>query len=205
MKLYAESPGVRTRQILLDTGMALWIVLWVKVGQGVYHAVERLRGAGRTMEAAGQGFAEKLDGVARTIGRTPVVGDRLRDPFTGAADAGRTLQRAGVAQDHATHTVALWLGILLALIPILYLLVRWLPPRVRWVREATAVARLRIDAPDLELFALRAVVRRPLWELQRACADPAAALATRDFEPLARLELAALGLRTQLAGAAPPS
>ncbi|MDQ1513343.1 MAG: hypothetical protein QOC59_1185 [Microbacteriaceae bacterium] len=205
MKLYAESPAVRTRQIALDAGMAIWIVAWVKVGQAVYRAVERLRGAGRTMEEAGHGFADKLDGVARTISRTPVVGDRLREPFTGAADAGRTLQRAGVAQNHATHAVALWLGILLALIPILYLLVRWLPSRVRWIREATAVAGLRIDTPDLELFALRAVVRRPLWELRRACADPAAALAARDFEPLARLELAALGLRTQVAGTAPPS
>jgi hypothetical protein len=208
VKLYAEAPAVRTRQIVLDAGMGVWIVVWVKVGQAVYDAIERLRGAGQTMAEAGDSFADKLQGVSRTIGRTPIVGERLREPFEGAAGAGRTLQRAGIAQDHATHTVALWLGVLLALIPILYLLVRWLPSRVRWIREATAVTRLRIDASDLELFALRAVARRPLWELQRACSDPAAALAARDFEPLARLELAALGLETsppgQAAGA-PPS
>jgi hypothetical protein len=133
--------------------------------------------------------------VRDRIGGVPLVGDELQSPFEAAAGAGRTLERAGAAQQEVVHTLALWLGVLLAVIPIGYVLLRQVPKRVRWIREASAASRLRIDAEDLHLFALRAVSTRPLYELKRACADPARALATGDYEPLAGLELGALGLR----------
>ena len=61
--------------------------------------------------------------------------------------------------------------------------------------EATAARAIRESAADLHLFALRAVANRPLSELRRVTPDPAGALMSGDVEDLARLELAALGLR----------
>lgn len=144
MKLYAETPFHRSRQIAADAAVALWILLWIRICTWIHELVDRLAGAGTSVEGA---------------------------------------------------TLALWLGILLAVIPIGYVLLRYAPWRGRWIREASAASRLRIDSEDLHLFALRAVATRPLYELQRVTPDPAAALARGDYESLASLELGALGLK----------
>ena len=194
MKIYAEVPYYRTRQILQDASVLLWIYVWVRVGTFMHSLVEKLAGPGRTIEEAGGGFASNLDSVSGDVADLPLVGESLQAPFSAAADAGRVLERAGQTHQDVIHSLAFWLGLFLALIPILYMLIRYLPGRLRWIREASAASKLRIDADDLRLFALRAVATRPLYELRRACADPAACLASENYEPLAALELSALGL-----------
>jgi hypothetical protein len=195
MMLYAELPGRRLRQVLLDIGSVLWIALWVRVGLGLFRVIDRLESVGRTMQEAGHGFASTMDRVAGDIGRVPVAGGTLRAPFRDAAGAGQSLEGAGVNQTQVVHSVALWLGILVALLPILWLLVRYLPNRLRWIREASAARRLLDASADLHLFALRAVANRPLADLRRAEADPMAAIAGGDYRQLAELELRELGLR----------
>jgi hypothetical protein len=95
------------------------------------------------------------------------------------------------------HDLALWLGVLVAAVPVAALLVMWLPGRVAWAREAGAASRLRMGGADLELFALRAVANRSLRELYRVTNDPAGALRSGDYAGLAALELRSLGLRTE--------
>lgn len=194
MKLYADVPHFRNRQILQDLALFLWIALWIRIGLKIDELVNRLAAPGETIERAGSGFSDTLRSVSERVGDVPVVGDALRAPFEAAADAGLVLQRAGAGQQEVVHTLAVWLGVLLAVIPISYVLYRYGPDRLRWVREASAAERLRIDAGDLRLFALRALATKPLYELQRAVPDPAAAFEAGDFAPLARLELASLGL-----------
>jgi hypothetical protein len=110
---------------------------------------------------------------------------------------GQTLADAGATQQEVVHQLALWLGVLVAAVPIIALLLVWLPRRVAWAREAGAASRLRLDGADLELFALRAVANRSLRDLHRVTPDPAGALRGGEFEALADLELRALGLRAQ--------
>jgi hypothetical protein len=194
MKLYAEVPRWRLRQQLTDAAVVVWIYVWIRLGQKVHELVLRLQGAGRSLEDTGSDFAGRFDDISDTVDRLPVVGGQLQRPFGAVADGSRALQEAGATQQEVVHDLAVLLGVLLALIPILYVLIKYLPGRVRWIRDATAAQRLRIDASDLHLFALRAVATKPLYELQRACKDPAAALASGDYRPLAALELGALGL-----------
>lgn len=194
MKIYAEVPYFRTRQLLLDGAVLLWIYVWARVGLFMHSLVEKLAGPGRTIEQAGGGFASNLDSISGDVGDVPLVGDTLQAPFSAAADAGRVLERAGQTHQDVIHSLAFWLGLFLALIPILYMLIRYLPGRVRWIREASAASKLRIDADDLRLFAIRAIATRPLYELRRACPDPAGCLAAENYQPLAALELSALGL-----------
>ncbi len=195
MKLYAETPRLQARQALLDLGLLLWCVGWTLVGRGLYRAVEALRISGDAVERAGGSFAETLGDVAGAVGRVPIAGSTLQGPFRDAAGAGTDLAEAGRSGSEAIHDVALWAGWVVALVPIVLLAVWYLRNRYVWVREATAAARIRVDADDLQLFALRAVANRPLHELVRATPDPAAALAAGNYEALARLELRALGLR----------
>jgi hypothetical protein len=196
MKIYAETPGFRTRQVLADASMILWVYLWVRIGLRIKELVDGLGTPGRTIQQAGSGLAGTLESAAREVSDVPVVGDALRAPLESAADAGRVLQRAGAAQQDVVHTLAVWLGTLLALIPILFVLYHWGPWRARWAREASAAQRLRSDSSDLQLFALRALATRPLQELRRAAEDPAAAFGAGDYEALAAIELGELGLRT---------
>lgn len=195
--MYAEARRYRARQVLADAAALLWIAAWIAVGMFMHDLVTRLAGPGETVENAGRRFADSVESFGGDAGDLPVIGDALEAPFETIASAGRTLQDAGASQQEAVHTLALWLGILLALIPILYVLLRYLPERLRWIREAGAAASLRIDAEDYKIFAIRALANQPLNELRRAAPDPAAAYAAGDYESLAELELGQLGLRTR--------
>jgi hypothetical protein len=196
MKLYAELPRYRTRQVLNDIVVALWITVWVRVGVIVHDLVAKLAGPGRSVERAGRRVADGAANVSGNVSDVPLVGDDLTSAFDRLADAGGFLRDAGQSQQDAVHTLALWLGILLALIPIALVVIVWLPGRVRWIAEASAASRIRVDADDLHLFALRAIARRTLSELRSATPDPAGAYASGNYEPLAALELDALGLET---------
>ena len=194
MRQYAESPRVRTRQLISDAALVAWVVLWIRVAAFVTSQVDRLSAAGRAMEGAGADFAETLEGLSRDVAGVPAVGSTLRGGFDAAAEAGRSLARAGVNQQSAVHSIALTLGILFAVIAVTYAVARYLPTRIAWIREASAARAIRLDAAGLQIFALRALATRPLHELRRAAPDPGAAYARGDYEPLARIELEALGL-----------
>ena len=191
MKIYADLAGLRARQFLSDAALVLWVVLWIRVGMRVRDLVERLAGPGESIESAGRSFSGSVGRLGGRADDLPLVGDRLRQSFETVADGGRSLERAGIAQQDAVHTLALWLGVIIAVLPILWLLARYVPGRVAWVREATAASRLR---GDRRLFALRALTQQPLTELARVSSDPVADYEAERYDALAALELRALGL-----------
>ena len=195
MKLYAETAGLRARQVLGDLAVVAWTAAWVWAGVTLYRLVDKLAVPGARLEQAGGGFAGDVAEIQQKVGRVPVVGGELQGPFGRLAGVGQTLADAGATQQQVVHQLALWLGVLVAAVPIVALLLAWLPRRVAWAREAGAASRLRLAGADLELFALRAVANRPLRQLHRVTPDPAGALRTGDYEALADLELRALGLR----------
>jgi hypothetical protein len=197
MKLYGETRFFRYRQVATDIGLVVWIVVWVRIGIFMEDLIDSLSGPGETIESAGSGFSSTMADVAERISGLPVVGEALQSPFEAASDAGLRLQDAGQGQQDLVHRIAFWIGFLFAAIPIALVLIRYIPGRLSWIREASAAHRLRIDSSDLQLFAMRAITNRPLHELRRACKDPAAAFAQGDYEPLARFELASLGLALQ--------
>jgi hypothetical protein len=194
VKLYAQTPRMRNGQILRDLMALVWVGLWAWVGARVHDLVAALAGPGRAVESAGQNLSRSAEDAGTSISNVPGVGDALEGPFGALSTAGRTLQGAGAAQQEAITELALWLGTSLALIPIVYVVLKYVPGRVSWIQEATAAHHIRLDADDLELFALRAAVTRPFHELRKASKDPAGDLAAGNYQALARLELNALGL-----------
>jgi hypothetical protein len=197
MKLYAETAPRRVRQLAGDLLVLAWTAAWVLAGRSLYLLVEKLAAPGRAVERAGTAFATDAGEIQQKVARIPVVGGELRDPFGRLGGVGRVLAEAGMTQQQVVHDLALWLGVLVAAVPIAALLVMWLPGRVAWAREAGAASRLRLGGADLELFALRAVANRSLRELHRVTPDPAGALRSGDYAGLAALELRALGLRPE--------
>jgi hypothetical protein len=197
MRLYAETASRRARQVAGDLLVLAWIAAWVFAGRSLYLLVEKLAAPGRAVERAGTSFATDAAELQQKVARIPVVGGELRDPFGRLGGVGRALADAGVTQQQVVHDLALWLGLLVAAVPVAALLVMWLPGRVAWAREAGAASRLRMGGADLELFALRALANRPLRELYRVTPDPAGALRAGDYAGLAALELRSLGLRAE--------
>jgi len=196
MTWYADSPGLRARQQVLDAAVLAWVLLLAWLGRAVHRAVTALAAPGRELEEAGDGLAGGLAGAADRVGGVPGVGGGLRAPLDAAAGAGEVLSRAGAAQQDAVGTLALLLALVVGGLPALWAVARWLPGRLRWSREATAARRL---TGDVDLLALRAAASAPLADLARLGPDPVTRWRAGDEaagRALAALELRRLGLRS---------
>jgi hypothetical protein len=198
VKLYADTPARRTRQVLSDVLMLLWIGLWAYAGRQVHDTVEQLRAPADSITSAGQSVNGALTGAGDQAGQLPLVGDQLKTWLTQAAGSGTTLQEAGTSMADTVDTLARGLGIATALVPILLVLVVWLYVRIRFVRNATQSQRFIDAGEDLDLFAFRAMATQPMRALARVSDDPAGAWRRQDrdvIRELALLELRDQGLR----------
>ncbi|CAA9273870.1 MAG: Putative transmembrane protein [uncultured Blastococcus sp.] len=198
MQLYAHSPTQRTRQLAADAGMLAWLVLWVLVARIVHGAVLVLAEPGRAVEDLGRSVAGSMESAAGAAEDVPVVGDELAAPFDALSDAGGSVSGAGQATQDAVGTLATVLAVVLVVLPVGWLLLRWLPWRLRWAREASAARSLLSGTPDLHVLAARALATAPLPRL--AALPPGTGAAWQAGDPaavraLAGLELARLGLR----------
>jgi hypothetical protein len=200
MKLYADTPARRTRQLTGDLIVLGWVVLWLWLAWELRDRLLKLAGPGEALERAGTSFTGGLNNAGDKVGGLPVVGDDVAGALRDAGGAGNTIADAGRSQQDAVHQLALFVPGLLLLLAIGIVLARWLPGRLSWAREANAASRL-LSGPDaVEVFATRAVVRRPTHEL--AALPDATITRWRAGDPdaastLAALELRALGLKAR--------
>lgn len=192
MKLYADRPLRGLTQFLGDLIALAWIAAWVFVGMTVYHLLMKLAVPGEKMDDAGTSLAGRFDDAASKVDDLPLVKDGVAAPFQGASKAAEQLAAAGHAQVSAVHHLALLLAVVLAAMPILLVLVTYLPARVRFVRKASAGKRF-VKQASPELFALRAVATQPLRRIAKVSDDPMGAIQGKDAEVIRKL--AALDLR----------
>lgn len=196
MKIYAELPAQRTRQVILDLIALAWCALWIRLGMSLHDLLDKLSAAGRLLIDAGKDLQETTSSVQDAVVRVPVIGSFLKERFNGLAGVGRSLQESGVSQLRTVDTLSMWLGVVVALLPILLVLWMWINRRASWIRDASAAVRLRADSENQYLFALRAITSRPLTALRSPTAREAIrAFHAGDYAPLARLELKEMGLR----------
>jgi hypothetical protein len=198
MKLYADTSVRRSMQIAGDLALVVWIWVWVVVAQKVHGATLELATPGHRIDASAGDLASRLRDAGRTVSAIPLVGEGASKPFDGAGDAATGLAQAGQQQVAAVESLAQWLALAVALIPILVLLWFYLPQRIAFVRRATAGQRFLDSGADLDLFALRAMAHQPLHVLARIDPDPAGAWrrgVPQVIDQLAGLELRSAGLR----------
>jgi hypothetical protein len=198
LRPYSVNPPRLALQVVVDVLVLVWVYLWVRVGVAVHDAVVSASSVGYRIENSAGGVAGSLDQAGRSVGNTPFVGDSLSGPLRSAAE-----QIAGVAGsgrdlgDRLTNA-ATPAGWLVALAPVLVVLAFWLPARWRFARRAGSTAELAQSPAGEELLALRALVNRPLHELQGVTHDPLVAFRSGDpdaVRALARLELTDAGVR----------
>jgi hypothetical protein len=198
MRAYAQHPALRARQLAADLGMLTWTVLWVAVARAVHGAILVLAAPGQAVEDLGASVAGNMGSAADAAGDVPLVGDELSAPFDALAEASGAVSGAGQAAQDAVGTLASVLAVVLVVLPVGWLLLRWLPWRLRYVRDAEAARRLLAGTPDLDVLAARALATAPLPRL--AALPPGTGTAWHAGDPaavraLAALELRRLGLR----------
>jgi hypothetical protein len=221
MRLYADRPDRRARQLAADLGLLAWAVGWLLVARSVHGAVLVLAEPGRAVADLGSSIARTMGSAAGAAEDVPLVGDELAGPFSDLGDAGGAVGSAGQGTQDAVQTLATVLAVVLVVLPVGWLLLRWAPWRLGWAREAAAADRLvagprgvrsaRADAgpaggstpagtagPDLDLLAARALATAPLAALAALPAGTGAGWRAGDpaaVRALAALELRRLGLR----------
>jgi hypothetical protein len=169
MKVYADRPARRAAQLLADlfalglTTSAVWLAVQV------HTEVMRMRAPGDGLVDAGSGLRGTFDSAAAKAGGIPLIGDALAGALHTGSAAGTKLADAGHWQIDAVTDLAWWMAAFVVALPVVFLLVSWLPLRWRFTRGATAAARLRRQGEDgLDLLALRALVTRPLPRVAKA-------------------------------------
>lgn len=195
MKWYADRPVRLTRQLIADLLAVAWVALWIWVATTAHDWVLGLRAPGDGLVDAGGNIRDVFTNAADKARNVPLVGKDLAGALGNGTKAGETLTSAGNAQISVVQDSAFWLATALVVVPVLFLLITWLPVRLRYARKAGDTAKLR-NKPDL--LALRALTSLSPRQLAKFDGDPAVAWRTGDtdvIDELARRQLAALGVR----------
>lgn len=182
---------------MIDGLVIFWLVLWSVVGAWVGFSLWELSAlggtlveSGRTLDSVGQ--ALQRAGDLPLIGAWPAeLGDQVR--ATAAEIIARGEQSAAYGRQ-----VSVLLAITVAVVPVLPVLVPYLPARVGRRRDVKAVARALQNPAQrraLEFYlAQRAVCLVPLRRLIPVTDDPWRDMAEGRLQTLADAELARLGL-----------
>lgn len=173
MKLYADLPARRTRQIIADVLVLLWVVIWVRAGFAVRDTVLGALGPARSLEAAGDSLQGSLADVAARVEGIPLLGEAISTPFDAAAAAGETMRQAGADLVAYVDRTALIVGVTTALLPVVLVVLPWLLFRIAFARRARALTLLLASEDPLDLLALRALATQPVGTLTRVSPTPA--------------------------------
>lgn len=198
LKIYADTPSRKTRQIVSDVWFVLWCGLWVWVAIRLHDLIVPLGAPGEKLATTGDTLSQNMTEAGDAVDQVPFIGDQVREPFDRMSAAGQTLAEAGRGQQEVVEKLAIFLPLALAFLAIALLAVVWLPLRIRFASRATAAQRYLVAADDVDLFALRALARQPLTQLVAIDPDPAGAWRRGDprvIRSLAALELRGEGLR----------
>ena len=195
MKIYAEQPLRIARQIAGDVLLVLWVGGWLWLGQQVHDRLDALRGPAAQVGEASTDLADSLAGTSDQVRSLQFVGEVLVAPFDAIIGSSRQLAEASEASQQAVANLADTLLLVTVLFPILFALTLWAVVRLRWMRHATAAAKVRMTGYGDGLLAAQALATGRLDRLARH-AGPGNPLE----DPISRRRLAAyqlqrLGLR----------
>ncbi|MCT4353904.1 hypothetical protein M5362_12275 [Streptomyces sp. Je 1-79] len=147
--------------MLVDLIAVLLIAMVVWGALAVRETIMLLAEPGRKVESSGDSLATELGNAGDAASNVPFVGGLLRKPLQSAADASTGFADAGESLQQTVSHVATLTTTVLIVVPVAFVLLLWLPPRLRWMRRSAAVRRL-VDAPGgADLLALRALTGPP--------------------------------------------
>lgn len=195
MKIYAERPHRVLYQVVGDLLLVLWVGGWIWLGQQVHDRLDALRRPAVQVGEASRGLADSLASTSDQIRGLQIVGEALAAPFDAIVGGSRQLADASGNTQQAIANLADILIVVTALFPILFALTLWAFLRLRWMRSATAAAKVRATGYGDSLLAAQALAAGRLDQIAQYAApgNPLDDPLTR--RQLADYQLRRLGLR----------
>ncbi|GAA4665312.1 hypothetical protein [Frondihabitans cladoniiphilus] len=181
MQLYSKTPGARRRQIAADVASVVGVVVFATTGILLAALIRTLGDLGENVASAGTSFETTLGRAARTLGGIPLVGGAASSPLKGASGAGAALAEAGRRQQELVGHVALAVGLVVALVPIAFLVAGLVARHRRFARKAEGVRMLAASDGGVELLAFRALSSSDSAALLRISPDPVTAWRAGDL------------------------
>ncbi|RJQ81852.1 hypothetical protein D5S17_04575 [Pseudonocardiaceae bacterium YIM PH 21723] len=200
MRWYAERPGRFLRQFLSDVLAVAWVYGWVRVALWTREQVLALRDPGQGLVDAGTTLHDTFGGAADKANKVPFVGEALAGALSRGTRAGDRISGAGHSQIDTVTQLGQVVLISLITLAVIVVLATWLPVRLRYARQASAIRTLARSGVGDELLATRALHRLPLNKLAKLAekGDPATLVREGDQEivgQLVAIELRTLGLK----------
>ena len=181
----------------LDTTILIWIVVWVLFGVLVGRAIWDLGRIADPVISNAAGLSQTAQGFER-LRSVPLVGGVLGGIVGGVSGSADLAQAEAQRVKHGIHTIGVVVGLLISIWPLLLACLFYLPVRLPWQRDVSAIrAALARDPADPVLqryLAERAIEGLPYDRLIALSNDPWRDLEEGKAERLAALELQRLGL-----------
>lgn len=193
MRIYSDFPLARSAQVTADVVAVSAIAACVALGIATHALISTFAEFGRSVENAGSGLRSTIADAADAIGGLPLVGDDVRVPLDSASDAARMLQTAGIDQQALVAQAAAIVGLVIAGVPIAFILRYWLARRVAFARRASAAAALLRREGGADLLAFRALSAAGAESV--LAISPRAVESWRNGDPTVRRALTDLALR----------
>jgi hypothetical protein len=201
--LYPDLARSRLGYVVADLAAVLWVATWLYAGDLVYHAVMTLSTIANGVIAVGQQVNDAVSHVQHAVGSLPLVGPALGgdlNPLHGVPHAVVTTGYQGL---QAIHHLALLLGVVVAGVPLLAVVLIYLPLRQRKARGFRSLARIvrqpgaNAVAATMQVLAARALYTLPYDRLLRYSRDPIGEWREGRYYNLARAAMAEEGLDVQ--------
>ena len=197
MRLYADTPARRTRQVVADLVIAVVAGAGIALGVALGLGVNQLARASSDLSGRTGSTGAALLGSAQQLSTVPAIGGQLSTPLVGLASVISSTGDTLATQATRLHALAWVLGAAVVLAAVAVAVLLWVVARWPWVRRASGIPRT-LGPDELEALAAAAVSTRPLGRIRRL--GPGVIGAWRAGNPAARdqlagVELAALGLR----------
>lgn len=190
VKIYAERPARIAAQVGGDLLLAAWCAGWVWIGLRLHDEIAALAAPTRRVGDASANLADALTGASDQVRGLQFIGDIVAAPFDAIVNGARELAAASASGQVTVARIADLAIPLTAVFPIVFGLTVWLALRGRWIRRASAMARLRRSGAGVPLLAGQALTFARLDRLVGLdlADDPLG-------DPVSRQRLAAFSLR----------
>jgi hypothetical protein len=157
MKLYAERPHRVLVQLVGDLLLIGWIGGWVWLSLQVHAQLDALRAPTIQVGNASRDMADSLSSTGEQLRSVQLIGDLLAAPFDAIVEGAQQLTAASDSGNQAIARLADTSIFVTAFFPIVFGLTLWIVLRGRWIRRATAAARVRASAYGDSLLAAQAL------------------------------------------------
>lgn len=197
MRIYSLLRPRLIRQIIADVvALAAIIIAFVTAGR-VRSQILEYRQYGTDLIDAGADITDVLHGFADQVRQIPFVGPALGDTLEGSVVIPDQLTEAGAQLQQAVTDFAGLAWTLIAILPLVCVLIAWLPWRVSFAAKSLETAKLARSEGGLDLLAERALALAPADAVLRIHPRPARALHHDDAvrDALAAIQLRSFGHR----------